>query len=195
MTTPVQSPVKPNQYSILPQKSIDKEFNTRFRSVIPLNTTLPTRKSVFTYLHYLDRCWRGGWSWQWPLVIAGPVDGGKTQLAYQLMASSLLSFPAPWRISYSDLAGDYRPERIQKILGWRKQGSSKQYQLGRVEKNMLCNVQPRDFNHFFMNIITAKFKYLRFHKFIASLLMLASSWWEIDFSTRPPDTGVQQLKR
>ncbi len=27
------------------------------------------------------------------------------------------------------------------------------------------------------------------------LLMLAGSWWVIDFSTRPPDTEVQQLKR
>ena len=137
MTLQPQSPVEPNQYPLLPQKFIDKKFNTRFRSSTPLNSTLPIRKSVLTYLHHLDRCWRGGWSWQWPLIIAGPADGGKTQLAYQLMASSLLSFPAPWRISYSDLAGDYRPERIQKILGWRKQGSPKQYQLGRVEKNTL----------------------------------------------------------
>ncbi|MHA2244196.1 MAG: hypothetical protein ACXADY_04450 [Candidatus Hodarchaeales archaeon] len=48
---------------------------------------------------------------------------------------------------------------------------------------------------FFVDITTAKFKYLSFYWFTASLLMLAGSWWVIDFPTRPPDTGVQQLKR
>jgi len=139
MTAPAQTAVKSDQYPLLSQTVINGLFNDYFRSKTPLSTSLPIRKSVLTYLHYLDRRWRGGWSWQWPLVIAGPADGGKTQLAYQLIASSLLSYPSPWRISYSDLAGDYRPDRIQKILGWRKQGSSKQYQLGRIEKNTLFN--------------------------------------------------------
>jgi hypothetical protein len=104
---------------------------------MPLNKELPVRKAVMTYLHHLDKRWSGGWSWQFPLVIAGPPEGGKTQLAYQLIASSLLSFRSPWKIAFSDLADDYRPDCIQKILGWRTQGSSKQWQLGRVEKTTL----------------------------------------------------------
>jgi hypothetical protein len=137
MTTQPQSSNNFPKVRLLRQKAVDGLFEKNFHSYVPLNKDLPVRKAVLTYLLHLDRRWSGGWSWQWPLVIAGPSKGGKTQLAYQLIASSLLSFHSPWKIAYSDLAGDYRPERIQKILGWRKQGSPLQWQLGRIEKNTL----------------------------------------------------------
>jgi hypothetical protein len=98
------------------------------------NPDLPPRKSVPTYLKRLDRLWRGGWSWQWPIVIAGPENGGKTQFLYQLLASSLLSYHKPWLLFYSDITGDFRPERIQSVLGQRVRGDHQQWQLGRLDK-------------------------------------------------------------
>lgn len=105
------------------------------RGRIPLpSPDLPIRSVVPTYLKHLDRHWRGGWSWQWPLVIAGPKKGGKTQLVYQLIASCLLSWKPPWRIFYTDCKGDYQPEQIQQILAFRVRDDHRQKQLGRVEK-------------------------------------------------------------
>ncbi len=141
MSTQPSSPPRPSDnnsngsFLLFSQKVINDLFDTDLKPSVDLKSNLPVRRNVLSYLTRLDRRWRGGWSWQWPIVIAGPVEGGKTQLAYQFIASSLLSFPSPWRISYSDLAGDYRPERIQKILGWRKQGSPEQWQLGRIDKH------------------------------------------------------------
>ncbi len=82
----------------------------------PFNTDLPTRRVVPTYLRDLDRVMRGGWSWQWPLVIAGPKDAGKSQLVYQFLASSLLSYIPPWQCLFLDCRGDYRLHRVHNIL-------------------------------------------------------------------------------
>ncbi len=112
---------------------------------LPLrDPTLPPRRSVPTYLKRLDRLWRGGWSWQWPTVIAGPEQGGKTQFLYQLLASCLLSYRKPWLLFYSDIAGDFRPERIQSILGQRLRGGQQQWQLGRLDKLTLNQRVPFD---------------------------------------------------
>jgi hypothetical protein len=109
------------------------------------DSDLSTRKSVPTYLKRLDHLWRGGWSWQWPIIIAGPEKSGKTQFLYQLLASSLLSFHKPWLLSYSDLAGNFRPERIQSILGQRLRGGQQQWQLGRLDKLTLNRRIPFDY--------------------------------------------------
>ena len=113
---------------------ISQLFDEMMVDLPPPNPDLPPRRAVSSYLRRLDRYWRGGWSWQWPLVIAGPKDGGKTQFLYQLIASSLLSFNKPWLVFYSDFTGNFRPERIQSILGQRLRGGQHQWQLGRLDK-------------------------------------------------------------
>lgn len=100
----------------------------------PFNTDLPTRRVVPTYLKGLDRVMRGGWSWQWPLVIAGSKDAGKSQLVFQFLASSLLSYVPPWRCLLFDCSDDYRLHRIQDIL-IRRIGRQKSHQhLSRLDK-------------------------------------------------------------
>ncbi|MFX0208090.1 MAG: hypothetical protein ACFFDT_19040 [Candidatus Hodarchaeota archaeon] len=105
------------------------------RDRIPLPPPdLLVRSVVPTYLKHLDKQWRGGWSWQWPLLIAGPKKGGKTLLVYQLIASCLLSWKPPWRVFYTDCKGDYQPKRIQQILVLRGRNGQRQKELDRVEK-------------------------------------------------------------
>ena len=118
---------------------VQKIFQKHLSEPTPPNPDLPSRRAILTYLKHLDKQWRGGWSWQWPLVIAGPPNGGKTQFLYQLIASSLLSCHSFWRIFYCDLAGDYSPEQIQKILEHRTNDKRAQRQLGRVDKITLLS--------------------------------------------------------
>jgi hypothetical protein len=104
---------------------------------LPQKSTFPVRKAVLTYLHHLDRQWRGGWSWQWPLVIAGPKKGGKTLLLYQFIASALLSYPSPWRIAYCDCRGNYCPEQILRVLQCRSPSHSRHNPFGRIDKTTI----------------------------------------------------------
>jgi hypothetical protein len=111
-----------------------------FNNVLPelelpsFNTNLPTRRVVPTYLRGLDRVMRGGWSWQWPLVIAGPKNAGKSQFVYQLLASALLSYLPPWHCIFFNCGDDYRFHRIQNIL-IRRIGRQKSHQhSSRIDK-------------------------------------------------------------
>ena len=99
----------------------------------PPDCGLPGRQVIPTYLRKLDKQWRGGWSWQWPMLIAGPSDAGKTLFAYQLVASTLLSCPSPWRVLYFDYKGDFHPESLLKILNVRRNQKARGY-LGRLDK-------------------------------------------------------------
>lgn len=100
----------------------------------PFNTDLPTRRVVPTYLGGLDRVMRGGWSWQWPLVIAGPKNAGKSQLIYQLLASALLSYVPPWHCLFFDCCDTYRLYRIQNILIRRIGRQKSQQHCNRIDK-------------------------------------------------------------
>ncbi len=94
--------------------------------------SLPGRQVIPTYLKKLDKQWRGGWSWQWPMLIAGPPDAGKTLFAYQLLASTLLSCLSPWRILSFNLKGDFQPESILPILSSRSKRKGRGF-LGRLD--------------------------------------------------------------
>jgi hypothetical protein len=128
-------PKEPFRLSPISDQSSTSNLNTDlFSQMRPPDSELPVRRAVPTYLRKLDRQWRGGWSWQWPLVIAGPKDGGKSLFVQQLLASCLLSYLKPWRLFIGDFSGDYRPERIQRIVSLRVPSHRTKYHLGRLDK-------------------------------------------------------------
>ncbi|MFX1249838.1 MAG: hypothetical protein ACFFBQ_20800, partial [Promethearchaeota archaeon] len=128
----------PNKEAVVFSSSSSSQGFTRVLSELtaspPLfNADLPTRRVVPTYLKRLDRVMRGGWSWQWPLIIAGPRNAGKSQLIYQFLASALLSYPPPWHCLFFDCHGDYRLHRIQNILTWRVGRQKGHHHLNRLD--------------------------------------------------------------
>ena len=125
-TTPQSSSFKDHVFThVLPQ----------LEPLLPaLNTDLPTRRVVPTYLKELDHVMRGGWSWQWPLVIAGPKNVGKSQLLYQFLASALLSYTPPWHCLFFDCSDNYRLHRIQNILVRRIGRQKSQQHSSRIDK-------------------------------------------------------------
>ncbi|MHA1225856.1 MAG: hypothetical protein ACTSPV_03860 [Candidatus Hodarchaeales archaeon] len=109
-------------------------FDNHFKDLKKCNSSFPPRQAIPTYLGTLDRQFRGGWSYQWPIVVAGPAGGGKSLLLHQFMASSLYSCPKPWRILYVDFQSRYDPMRVHKILSLRAPRFKRPDQLGRIDK-------------------------------------------------------------
>jgi hypothetical protein len=112
---------------------------------------MPGRQPIPTYLRGLDRQWRGGWFWQWPILIAGPEDAGKSLFLAQMVASSLLSCRKPWQILYYDFNGDYQAQRILRVLNLRSQVASPASYLSRIDKLTLTKSKFNDY--FFMPMI------------------------------------------
>ena len=115
--------------------TFDELFAEFQKECVPLDPSLPGRQAIPTYLRSLDRQWRGGWFWQWPLLIAGPEEAGKSLFLAQLVASSLLSCGKPWRVLYFDFKGDYKSQRLLRVLQMRTHSSSPTTYLDRVNKN------------------------------------------------------------
>lgn len=106
----------------------------------PPDPSLPGRQVIPTYLGKLDKQWRGGWSWQWPMLIAGPPDAGKTLFSYQLIASTLLSSPSPWRVLSFNLKGDFQPEFLLPVLNSRSKRKRRGF-LGRLDHVSLLSAK------------------------------------------------------
>ncbi len=118
-------------------ESLDDLLSQVIKHAVPCDSSLPPRKPIPTYLQSLDRTWRGGWFWQWPIIIAGPENAGKSLFLAQLVASCLLSSPKPWQILYYDFNEDYQVQRILRVLNFRSQKQLPTSYLSRIDKHTL----------------------------------------------------------
>lgn len=97
------------------------------------------RDSVPTYLKSLDTQWRGGWSWQWPMVIGSSKGEEDSILLSQLVISSLLSYKDPWHLLYLDIRGEFRPLKLFDKLKQRVGAKKARKHLHRIDKfRVLC---------------------------------------------------------
>jgi hypothetical protein len=130
---PNSPPSRKNVYTASPAE-IKKIFDNIIENTPPPDPSLPKLPAIPTYLTSLDSRWHGGWALQWPMVIAGPKNAGKTQFLFQLLSSVLLRCIPPWYFLYVDLKGDYRLERIQALLKMRSNKSFSRCPCNRIDK-------------------------------------------------------------
>lgn len=172
----------PSNYKIPPMYT-DPNWSKKSRVAAHpfVETSRPDRAAVRTYLRSLDARWRGGWSWQWPMIIGGPKNSGKTLLLSQLVVSSLLSYKPPWHLLYLDLQGRFRPLTLFNQLKARVGVKRAQQHLHRIDKfRILCGM---DLCPLIDHLII----------FRPDLALWAIDGWELFHSPRGFHTACQRL--